>query len=145
MVKNLPAMQKTWLKSLGQEEGLNPWRRAWQPTPGLLPRESHGQRSLVGYSPWGHKESDTTGWLTDIPTSHFLPRVPIQVLLLMCPISFSEVLISILSSPPGYKYDKISSPPSCKYGKILIPSRRLDSLPQLGNPKLVFSGLIHLS
>ena len=36
------------------------WRRAWQPTPGFLPGESHGQRSLVGYSPWGRKESDTT-------------------------------------------------------------------------------------
>ena len=40
--------------------GKIPWRRAWQPTPVFLPRESHGQRSLVGYSPWGHKESDTT-------------------------------------------------------------------------------------
>ena len=37
-----------------------PWRRAWQSTPVFLPGESHGQRSLVGYSPWGHKESDTT-------------------------------------------------------------------------------------
>ena len=35
-----------------------PWRRAWQPTPVLLPGESHGQRSLVCCSPWGHKESD---------------------------------------------------------------------------------------
>ena len=35
-----------------------PWRRAWQPTPVILPGESHGQRSPVGYSPWGHKESD---------------------------------------------------------------------------------------
>ena len=34
--------------------------RKWQPTPGLLPGESHGWRSLVGYSPWGRKESDTT-------------------------------------------------------------------------------------
>ena len=32
-----------------------PWRRAWQPTPVFLPGESHGQRSLGGYSPWGHK------------------------------------------------------------------------------------------
>ena len=40
--------------------GKIPWRRAWQPTPVFLPGESHGQRSLVGYSPWGHKESDTT-------------------------------------------------------------------------------------
>ena len=35
--------------------GKIPWRRAWQPTPGFLPGEPHGQRSLVGYSPWGHK------------------------------------------------------------------------------------------
>ena len=31
------------------------WRRKWQPTPVFLPGKSHGQRSLVGYSPWGHK------------------------------------------------------------------------------------------
>ena len=37
-----------------------PWRRIWQPTPGLLPGESHGQKSLVGYSPWGPTESATT-------------------------------------------------------------------------------------
>ena len=36
------------------------WRRAWQPTPVFLPGESHGQRHLVGYSPWGHKELDKT-------------------------------------------------------------------------------------
>ena len=36
------------------------WRRKWQPIPVLLPGKSHGQRSLVGYSPWGHQESDTT-------------------------------------------------------------------------------------
>ena len=39
------------------------WRRKWQLTPVLLPGESLGWRSLVGYSPWGHKESDTTEWL----------------------------------------------------------------------------------
>ena len=40
------------------------WSRArfrkWQPTPVFLPGKSYGQKSLVGYSPWGHKESDTT-------------------------------------------------------------------------------------
>ena len=40
-----------------------PWRRKWQPTPVLLLGKSHGQRSLVGYSPWGRKELDTTEWL----------------------------------------------------------------------------------
>ena len=34
------------------------WRRRWQPTPGSLPGKPHGQRSQVGYSPWGHKELD---------------------------------------------------------------------------------------
>ena len=37
-----------------------PWKRKWQPTPVFLPRKSHGLRSLVGYSPWDCKESDTT-------------------------------------------------------------------------------------
>ena len=40
--------------------GKIPWRRAWQPTPMFLPGESHGQRNLMGYSPWGCKESDRT-------------------------------------------------------------------------------------
>ena len=52
-VKDLPATQETWV-------GESPWRRAGQPTPVFWAGESHGRRSLVGYSPWGHKESDTT-------------------------------------------------------------------------------------
>ena len=47
MVKNLPAMQKTQVKPLGQEDPLD---KGMQPTPVSLPAESHGQRSLVGYS-----------------------------------------------------------------------------------------------
>ena len=39
---------------------LHRWRRQWHPTPALLPGKSHGQRSLVGCSPWGRQESDTT-------------------------------------------------------------------------------------
>ena len=42
------------------ESGRFPWRREWQPAPVFLPGESHGQRSLVGYSPWGRTESETT-------------------------------------------------------------------------------------
>ena len=52
MVKNLPAMQETWVPSW---VGKIPWRRAWQPTPVFLPGESHGQWSLAGYSPRGCK------------------------------------------------------------------------------------------
>ena len=61
VVENLPAVQETWVWSLGWEY---PRRRAWQPTPVFLPGEFQGQRSLVGYSPWLCKELDTTGWLT---------------------------------------------------------------------------------
>ena len=44
--------------------GKTPWKREWLPTPIFLPGEFHGQRSLVGYNPCGHKESDTTEELT---------------------------------------------------------------------------------
>ena len=53
----LPAM---WRPRFDLSVGKIPWRRKWQPTPVFLPGESHGGRSLVGYSPWGHKESDMT-------------------------------------------------------------------------------------
>ena len=49
MVKCLPTMQETRVQSLGGE-----------PTPVFLPGKSHGQKSLVGYSPWGRKDSDMT-------------------------------------------------------------------------------------
>ena len=41
-----------------------PWSRAWQPTPVFLPGKSRGQRSLMGYHPWGRKESDTSEQLS---------------------------------------------------------------------------------
>ena len=46
------------------DPGSVPWRMEWQPTPAFLRGEVHRQRSLAGSSPWGHKESDTTEWLT---------------------------------------------------------------------------------
>ena len=61
MVKNRLQCKKhgfnPWVRKI-------PWRRKWQPTSVFLPGEFHGQRSLVGYSPWGYRESDTTEWLT---------------------------------------------------------------------------------
>ena len=47
-----------------------PWRRKWQPTPVFLSDKFHGQRSLLGYSPWGHKESDMT-LVTKQPQHHY--------------------------------------------------------------------------
>ena len=49
VVKNLPAMKEPWVRQI-------PWRRAWQSTPVFLHGESHGWRSLVGYSLWSHTE-----------------------------------------------------------------------------------------
>ena len=57
MVKNLPAMQETWVRKI-------PWRREWLLTPVFLPGKSYGQRSLVGNSPWDLKESVMTERLT---------------------------------------------------------------------------------
>ena len=57
MVKPLPAMGKTQVRSLGQEDPLG---KGMATTPLFLPGELLGQRSLVGYSPWGCKESDMT-------------------------------------------------------------------------------------
>ena len=56
IVRTLPEMQETWVRSLG---GI-PWRRKWQSTPVFLPKEFHGQRSMAGYNPWGLKELDRT-------------------------------------------------------------------------------------
>ena len=56
-VKSLPAVQETQVQFLGQE---NPLERKWLPTPVFLPGKSRGRRRLAGYSPWGHKEPDTT-------------------------------------------------------------------------------------
>ena len=50
-------MQKTHVQTLSQED---PLEKKWQSTPVFLPGEFYGQGSLVDYSPWGYKESDTT-------------------------------------------------------------------------------------
>ena len=67
-VETLPAMQETWVQSLGWEDPLE--KGIAIPTPVILPGEFHGQRSLVGYSTWDRKELDmakqlslSSGWL----------------------------------------------------------------------------------
>ena len=61
MVKNLPAMQETWVGFLGWED---PLKKEMATHSTVLPGEFHGQRSLVGYSPLDSKESDTTEHLS---------------------------------------------------------------------------------
>ena len=57
MLKRLSAVRETWFDPWVRKI---PWRSKWQPSPVLLPGKSHGWKSLVGYSPWGGEESDTT-------------------------------------------------------------------------------------
>ena len=64
MVKNLPAMRKTWVQSLDWEDSLE---NGMATPSNTLAWRIPGQRSLAGYSPWGHKESD----MTEQPTFHF--------------------------------------------------------------------------
>ena len=56
MVSNLPS-EMMWDPGFDPWVRKIPWRREWEPTPVFLPGELHGQRSLAGYSLWGHKES----------------------------------------------------------------------------------------
>ena len=60
VVKKLLANVRDIRTQVQSRVGKIPWRRTWQPTPVFLPGESHGQRSLVGYSPQGHQESEMT-------------------------------------------------------------------------------------
>ena len=60
-VKNLPAIQETQVQSLGWED---PLEKGTATHSSIVPGECYGQRSLAGYSPWGHKESDMTEPLT---------------------------------------------------------------------------------
>ena len=70
LVKNLPEMQETWVGKIH-------WRRKWQLTPVFLPGESHGQRSLGGYSPWDRK---SWTWVVDWRERMFISAFPSFVL-----------------------------------------------------------------
>ena len=59
VVKNLPAKQQMQVQGFDPWVGKIPWRRKWRPTPVFFPGKSHRQRSLMGYNPWGGKQSDT--------------------------------------------------------------------------------------
>ena len=86
MVKNLPAMQETWVRSLDQED---PLEKEWQPTLLFLPGEFHGQRSLVDYSPRGCKESEMNEAINTYFTSHSKVIQLYEHTYLFCSDSFS--------------------------------------------------------
>ena len=72
VVKTPPASEED-VKRCGLDPWVEkiPWRRKWYSAPVFMPGKSHGQRSLVSYGPWGHKESDTT----ERPSTYCVPGV----------------------------------------------------------------------
>ena len=66
-----------------------PWRREWQPVPAFLSGESHGQRSLAGYSPWDQQELDTT---EPENNSHLIAYVAITEVTIKCQVNHLKLL-----------------------------------------------------
>ena len=98
VVKNPLAMQEMWVRSLGQED--SPWRKKGQPSPVFLPGKSHGQRSLVGYSPWGLRVGHDLETKSP-PPPPFSLKFPSH---LGCHITLSRVPCTIQEVLVGYPF-----------------------------------------
>ena len=106
-------MQETQVQSLGWKIS---WRRQWQPTPVFLPGKSHGWRSLVGYSPWGHKELETTERL------HFLSFFPYKCMNLRMICNIYKIHfdpVGLCSRLLGYVFNLTLVLPVSLVGKLI--------------------------
>ena len=103
VIKDLPANAGDTGDS-GSIPGLErfPWRRKWQSISVFLPGKSHGQRSPVGYSWWGHKESD----MTEHARTHFECTTPV-----------SPVKLSFLPLPLGFPVGTCAKDSTCQCGR----------------------------
>ena len=103
-------MQETQDTQVSPCVGKIPWRRKWQSISVFLPGKSHGQRSLVGYSSWGHKESD----MTEHTGTHF-----------ECTSLVSPVNLSFLTLPLGFPVGAYGKESTCQWRRCqkrgLIP------------------------
>ena len=123
--------------------GKIPWRRKWQHSPIFLPGKFHGQRSLMGYSPWGCKELDTPKHTAHTSPSapHPAPSPPSPAPSLMGPVQAS------LSSPFRPSSPVVSSPCgdlSQTHPSFLWGGRGCSPRPRPWSPKLGFtSSLCH--
>ena len=87
-----------------------PWQRSWQLTPVLLSGKFHGQRSLAGYSPWGHPESDTTEQLTYKLLQNYSPVTLQDVGVCTVTQSYLTLCNSLDCSPPDSSVHHIFQP-----------------------------------
>ena len=75
--------------------GFDPWKKDWLPTPVFLSGKTHGQRSLVGYSPWGRKESDRTERLSTARHNIYVMIQTIPSLSVLCVCCCCYCLVSL--------------------------------------------------
>ena len=94
MVKSLPTMRETWVRSLGWEDSLE---KKWQLTPVFLPGESRGERNLMGYSPWGCKELDTTERLSTAQHVLTILRAPTKYFGKRCCSNFEAKNLKLIA------------------------------------------------
>ena len=101
--------------------GKIPCKRAWQPTPVFLPGESHGQRSLVGYSPWSHNELDVTEVTEHVNHATLAQNMLDMVILLQWKVNENFLLdsISLLLPWAGYSVTHSLFLPLSKWGCFL--------------------------
>ena len=83
--------------------GKTPWRRTWQLIPVFLPGEFHGRRNLAGYSPWGHKESDTTEWPP--PTTIDYITCILEVFTILEAHSWASQVVLVVKNPSANAED----------------------------------------
>ena len=122
-------MQETRRRwEFGPWVGKIPWRRMWQPTPIFLAEKSHGQGSLAGYSPWSHKESDTTEWLSTYIVAdaiiYFSWPFPVQVVV--------DFAFSFLHKRDGGKQESPTSLLLALISKKHKVMKRFEVWPELG-------------
>ena len=126
-LKNPPTMQETWVQSMGWEDALE-IGMATNSTPVFWPGEFHGQRSLAGYSPWSHKELDTTERLSltpSLPVTLIFRTFPLDDLIQFCDFSHHHADVD------GFQIDTrpvqtfLSPTP---YGSLLISTSKSHNL-----------------
>ena len=110
--------------SLGFPRQEKELRWKWQLTPVLLPGKSHGRRSVVGYSPWGCKESDTTEWFH----FHFLQRIFLTQRFNLCLLHWQ--VDSLLLSHQGSPYRTIPQLKKNKKDHIIKTSKTFEHISQ---------------
>ena len=115
--------------------GKMPWRREWQATPVFLTGKPHGRRSLVGYGPWGHKESDTTERLNNNrKQQRWESGSGLKLLRLSMPRGPGQLLQSTLSLNLQHRCTQILF--ICPFGASL------HLLPPAKDPRKLFGGFL---